>query len=106
MRTRVMFTTITICFFAIILLTTCKKDNVTAIATILNTSTISDVGCGFVVRIEGSNYHADNLDSEYQQDSLKVYVSVKQEAGIYQCGSKSTSGITIIHINQIAKVNQ
>lgn len=93
---------------AFLITSSCKKDFTTAIATVLNTE--KTTGCGFVVEIDKVKYHAENLDSQFQSDSLQVYVNVKLVSGVrYYCGTSTaanSAGIGVIHINQIAKVTK
>ncbi len=92
----------------------CKKNNntaqmVTADATIINEGPVAADGCGWVVRINGSDstYSPTNLAAQYQVDSLQVHIKYQRLSQRFLCGfinlPKSEAGIPEIQINSISK---
>ena len=62
----------------------CKKNNtkqmITANATIINTGPVAVDGCGWIVKINGSDstYSPTNLATQYQVDSLQVRITYQR----------------------------
>ncbi len=89
----------------------CKKNNnsgqvVTADATIINSGPVAADGCGWVVRINGSDstYSPTNLATQYKIDSLQVHITYKRLSQRFSCGAIG-GGIPAIQINAISKKN-
>ena len=87
----------------------CKKSNVdkpiAANAVVLDTGDISVDGCGWLLKINGTDslYSPSNLADSYKVGSLKVNVTYTVLSSKFQCGQLPHSGITQIKLATIAK---
>ncbi|MBS1594920.1 MAG: hypothetical protein JST90_11365 [Bacteroidetes bacterium] len=73
----------------------CKKGATTCSnpvsAIILDRGPVAGDGCGWVVRIDSTDYHPTNLPSSYQTDSLRVNVSYTSDTSHFYCGLLPTA---------------
>ncbi len=53
---------------------------------IIWTGAVAADGCGFVIQTGGYTFHPLNLPSEYEQDSLKVWVDLRFSEERFFCG--------------------
>ena len=91
----------------------CKKDSngkttahSTANAIIINTGPVAADGCGWLVKINGTNqeYSPVNLSSTYQIDSLKVNITYHVLTTRFSCGNLAGNpGIAQIQLDAISK---
>ena len=86
----------------------CKKANqpadfIDTKATISLTGAVASDGCGYVITINSTAYHAENLPSDYSVDKLNVVVSAKITVDKFQCGLSPNSSLPVIHIISITK---
>ena len=84
-------TTLLLCLFSLCLaLAACKKNTNactnSVAAVILDRGPVAGDGCGWVVRIDSTDYHPMSLASAYQTDSLKVNVSYSLDTSHFYCG--------------------
>jgi hypothetical protein len=96
--------------FLTIIITSCKKSTnpVTTTplqtnAVIINTAPIAADGCGWLVKINGTNevYSPVNLSSMYQKDSLKVNITYHVLSTKLSCGMLAGGGVTQIQLDAI-----
>jgi hypothetical protein len=59
-------------------------------------------GCDWVIIINGSHYHPDELDPGYLHSSTEVELEYFTTGDIYRCGFANT-GIPVIHITRIKR---
>jgi hypothetical protein len=102
-KTSILFVAVTLLLISVDL--SCKKDNTGHIATnaiIINSGPVAADGCGWLVKINGTNeeYSPINLSATYQTDSLKVSITYHVLTTKLSCGSFS-GGITQIQLNAI-----
>ena len=74
-----------------------KKAN----ALIINTGPVAADGCGFLVKVDSNFYHADNLPSQFQRDSLIVDIDYISLTTKFQCSMNPNNILPVIHINTI-----
>ncbi len=87
----------------------CKKENNNKSTThitnaiIINTAPIAADGCGWLVKINGTNevYSPVNLSSTYQKDSLKVNITYHVLPTKLSCGMLAGGGVTQIQLDAI-----
>ena len=79
---------------------------VTVDATIINSGPVEVDGCGWLIKINGSDstYSPTNLATQYKVDSLQVRITYKRLSQRFLCGVAG-SGISEIQINAISKKN-
>ena len=103
-----------ICVIVIITIVSgCKKESssktgnhIETNAVIVNSGEISADGCGWLVKINGTNeeYSPINLSTDYQKDSLKVKITYHVLTTKLHCGAfAGGTGIPQIQLDDIAQ---
>ena len=95
-------------FCLVLSVSSCKKDELTATATVVFTGDPAADGCGYLVKIDGTGteYSPVNLSSDFAINNLKVNIRYQVLASKSACGNiagGSNSGITQIRLDNIAK---
>ena len=93
--------------FLIISTSGCKKENKVKQQTkfndvhalIVNTGPAAADGCGWLVKVDSTFYHTDNLPSEFEKDSLSVNINYELSNSKSPCG---IGFIPVIHMNSIS----
>ena len=99
-----------VCTFACLALTisSCKKDDTTADAIILDYGDPAADGCGWFIKIAGSDstYNPKNLPEMYKMNNLKVHISFRKLKTRFYCSQISNDpgpGTTEIQLDVITK---
>lgn len=113
MKSAIRFTTVTIFVLSSILpILSCKKHNpmliaeeLTADATVINSGDPAADGCGWLIKISGtdSTYSPKNLPVLDQIANLKVHIMYKRLSTKFQCGWLPGTGPTQIQLDAITK---
>lgn len=89
MRPTKQFTFPLICIltFIVLIISSCKKEGLASDAIILDYGNPFADGCGWVIRLNGSDslYSPKNLPQIYKQDSLKVHIIFHKLKTKYYC---------------------
>ncbi|GAB3937596.1 hypothetical protein [Mucilaginibacter myungsuensis] len=94
---------------ALLATTGCKKsDNgkrriIEANGTIVNAGPVAADGCGYLLMIDGEQYHADNFQGMPNFDNKKVILDAIVTGERFHCGwsANSTPGLAVIHITKM-----
>ena len=112
---KILYTTIAILtVVAITLAVSCKKDEAKNadfknVSAKLNYSgAVALDGCDYIVTIDSTAYHPDNLSAEYMSNQFNAPINITLTAKItadrFSCGMLTNSpGLPVIHIISIAK---
>ncbi len=88
---------VSICLFA------CRKNEqpVFTDATVINAGAVAADGCGWVIKIDSTNYSPTNLDDKYKVTELKVSVRYQMLTSKFTCGwGKKITEINILDIKK------
>lgn len=104
------FALIAIAITSLLIINSCKKekaqtnDFTDATATISYTGEIAYDGCGWLITIDKTSYHADNLSADMQVKNGSVVLTGYITKDRYACGMVANNpGLAVIHIVSIAK---
>lgn len=66
----------------------CRKNDglVFTDATVVNMGAVAADGCGWVIKVDDTNYSPTNLDDKYKEDKLKVSIRYQKLNSKFQCG--------------------
>jgi len=66
----------------------CKKNEepVFTEATVINAGAVAADGCGWVIRIDDTNYSPTNLANEFKETELKVSIRYQILTSKFECG--------------------
>lgn len=83
----------------------CKKDERTieADGIILDLGNEAADGCGWAIQINNTHYKPENLDKQFQQDSLIVRVDYRKLQTTYLCGFGANISMPNIQVKHIRK---
>jgi hypothetical protein len=89
----------------VLIIASCKKDDLSASAIVLNAGSPAADGCGWLIKINNTNtvYSPVNLNEGYKIDSLKINIHYKILKTKFECGDLPNNGVTQIQLDKISK---
>lgn len=104
---QLIFPLICILTFILVIISSCKKDDLSADATVINSGDPAADGCGWLIKINstGITYSPVNLSVMFETDGLKVRIAYRVLKTKFGCGDVVGGGtlLTQIQLDGITK---
>ncbi len=84
---------ILVLFLSVFVVSSCNSEGPEIIetrATVIDAGNPAADGCGWLIRIDGADYHPTYLNSQYHQNGLEVLVKVEYLSTDFSCGLSGT----------------